>query len=62
MIATSLRDWGTQPELREEFIIFVMSEEMAARQFLTRWDGMESRAQVGLFISTMMVDSSIGDT
>ena len=29
---------------------------MAGRQFLTRWDGMGSRAQVGLFISAMMVD------
>ena len=60
--AARLGDWGTGPELREELIIFVMSEEMAGRQFLTRWGGMGSRAQVRLFISAMMVDRSLGDT
>ena len=44
--AASLSVWGTEIELKEEFMISVMSEEIAGRQTLTRLDGMGSRAQV----------------
>ena len=57
--AASLSVWGTEPELMEEFIVFVMSEELAGKQSL---NGMESRTQVELLIPTPDSDSSAGDT
>ncbi len=36
VIAASLSDWGTEPELREELMISVMSGEIAGRQSFTR--------------------------
>lgn len=38
---------GHKPELRE-FMICVMSEKIAGKQSLTRWDGMRSRTQVNI--------------
>lgn len=37
---------GTEPELKEELMTSVMSEEIPERQFLPRLDGMGSRTQV----------------
>lgn len=62
LTAASLSVWGIEPELKGELLIFVMSEEMARRQSLTRVDVMGSRAQVELLIPNMMSDSSIGDS
>lgn len=61
-MAASFSVWGTEPELREELIMYMMSEEIAGRQSLTRLDGMGSRVEVELLIPTMTLDSSAGDT
>lgn len=60
--AASLSEGGIEPVLREELMIPVMSEEIAGRQFLTRYDGMGSRTQVDVFIPVMILDSSPADT
>lgn len=62
VMAASFSVWGTEPELREELIMFMMSGEIAGRQSLTRLNGMGSRVEVELLIPTMTLDSSAGDT
>lgn len=44
--AANLRDWGTDPEVREELMMMAISGEIVGRQDLTREDGMGSRTEV----------------
>lgn len=50
MIAASLRDCGTEPEVSEEFMIFVISGAMIGRHVLIRGEGKGSSEQVGVFM------------
>lgn len=58
MTAASLSVSGTEPELRDELIIVMMSGAMAGRHSLARIDGMGSRLQVVLLIPFMSEESS----
>lgn len=58
--AASLRVWETEPELKEELMMSVISGEMAGRRSSTSVDGMGSRAQVEYFMPIMSLDSCIG--
>ena len=62
MTAASFRDSGTEPEVREELMMVVLSGEIVGRQVLTMADGMGSRTEVEFFILVMMGRSSRGET
>ena len=62
VMAASLSEWGTEPEVREELMICVMRGEMAGRQSLTKLDGMGSKTQVEVLMPDVKVVSSVGDT
>ena len=61
MTEASLRGWGTEPELKEDLMMSMISGEMAGRQSFTSLDGMGSRAQVELLMPATSLDSSTGD-
>ena len=52
LTAASLSVWGIEPKLKEELMIFVMSEEMARRQSLTRVDVIQSTGGGGVSFPT----------
>lgn len=60
--AASLRERGTEAELREALMILVMSGEMVGKQCLTIEEGMGSRKQVDVFMVDTMLVSSVGET
>jgi len=57
--AASLREGGTDPDLREEFMMVAMSWEMAGRLSLTHLEGIGSSVQVEL-MPVMKWDSCMG--
>lgn len=57
--AASLDVWGTEPELKEELMTSLISEEIAERQSLARLDEMGSRPQVEFLIPTIKLDCCI---
>ena len=60
--AVILRDGGTMPVDREEFIVAVICGERAGKQVLTRHEGMGSMVQVAGFIHVMSLERSVGET
>ena len=59
--AASLREGGTDPDLREELMMMAMSWEMAGRLSLSNLEGIGSSVQVEL-IPVMKSDSYMGVT
>ena len=59
MTAASLREGGTDPDLREELMMVAMSWEMAGRLSSTNLAGIGSSVQVE-FIPVMKWDSCMG--
>lgn len=58
----TLRRVGTEPELREELIMSMMSGEMAGRQLMRSLDGMGSSMQLEVFSPDRIIGNCAGVT